>query len=124
MTLRIVSIDNHPSIRLAVDGPMTSDSLPAGPTEMLGSLLGGGWASHRILLDLGKADHIDSSAIGWLLNCHKALESGGGAMVLHSVHPNVARVLKMLKIDCILPIADNEQAANDMLGVREKRHAA
>jgi len=122
--LRIVSIDNDPSIRIAVDGPLTSENVVASPAETLGALLGAGWARHRIVVDMSKADHIDSSAIGWLLNCHRALESAGGSMVLHSVQPNVLRILRMLKIESILPIVEDEEAATATTEMCLGRHAA
>jgi anti-anti-sigma factor len=122
--LRIVSIDNDPSIRLAVDGPLTAEKISAAAGKMLGCLLGGGWARHRILMDLGHVDYIDSSAVGWLLNCHKAMQNAGGSIVLHSIQPTVMRVLKLLKIDTIIPVVDDEQAASQALAQRVSRNAA
>lgn len=111
MMLRIVCIENDPSIRVAVEGPLTSDNITGSPEQLLSGLLGAGWAGHRILMDLSKSDHIDSSAIGWLLDCHKAMEKAGGSITLHSVQPTVLRILKILKIDSLIPIETDEQAA-------------
>lgn len=110
MNLRIVSIERDGSVRMAVDGPITSESFTSADNP-LEQLLGGEWWRHHLLLDLSKADHVDSAGVGWLINCHKAMTLHGGSMVLHSVQPKAMRILQTLKIDTIVPLAQNEPAA-------------
>ncbi len=111
MKLQIVSIDNVGSVRLLAEGPFTSDSFPADSHNPLHLLLGDGWPKHRLVLDLSKIDNIDSSAIGWLINCHTELSTNGGRMVLHSIQPRVQQMLRALKFEAMMPLADDELSA-------------
>jgi anti-anti-sigma factor len=115
MNLRIVSIERDGSVRLEVDGPITSDSFAAASDNPLEGLLGGEWWRHHLLLDMSRADYLDSAGVGWLINCHRALTVHGGTMALHSVPAKALRILQTLKIDSILPLAQNEAAARKVL---------
>ena len=121
MNLRMVSIESDGSVRIAADGPITSTCFQSpADNNPLQLLLGAGWARHRVMLDMARADHIDSCALGWLINCHREFEENHGLLVLHSVQPKVLRILKTLKLDTIIPMVDNELAA---LNVRWKEAA-
>jgi hypothetical protein len=111
MKLQIVSIDNDGSVRLLAEGPFTSDSFPNGGDNPLHVLLGDGWSKHRLVLDLSKVEQIDSSAIGWLINCHSELSKSGGRMVLHSIQPRVHQMLRALKFEAMMPLLEDELTA-------------
>jgi len=111
MILRTVSIDNDGSVRIAADGPLTCRSFKGGGDNPLATLLGNGWVRQTILLDLRRADYFDSFALGWLLNCHRELSQNGGMMLLHSASPKVIQFLRLLKLEAILPIYENENTA-------------
>jgi anti-anti-sigma factor len=120
MGLRIICIDDGGAVRLASDGPITSDMFfTAGVDNPLEALLGAAWSRHRVLLDLRQTEYIDSSAVGWLLNSHKAFVGAGGRLVLHSVQPKVRRILTTLRIDAVVPLAEDEPAARLVLNQKE-----
>lgn len=77
--------------------------------EPLGDLLGEEPYGKRVLLDMGTAEKIDSSGIGWLVTCHKRFVEGEGKLVIHSVQPFVANVLKVVRLDRFFNIASNER---------------
>lgn len=112
MSLRLVSIDADGCVRIAADGPLTSDNI-LGEGNPLAELLGGGWGKHRILLDLALADFIDSCAIGWLIETQRDLTRSGGRLAVYNVLPRVLRVLKILRIDSLVPLVDSELAARE-----------
>lgn len=115
MGLRMVCIDDGSVVRLASDGPITSCNFASAVDNPFQTLLGAAWAKHRILLDLRQTDYIDSSAVGWLLNSHRAFTAGGGRLVLHSLHPKVRRILTTLRVDAVVPLADDEISAQYLL---------
>lgn len=112
MSLRLISIDADGCVRIAADGPLTSDNLEADANPLAG-LLGGSWGKHRILLDLAGADYIDSCAIGWLIETQRDLARTGGRLAVYNILPRVLRVLKILRIDTLVPLVDSELAARE-----------
>jgi len=81
----------------------------------LEKLLGDNWASRRVALGFRATEYIDSAAIGWLLSLHKTIGEGGGKLVLHSMNPSVVRVLKMMRIDSVLSLVENQAQAETLL---------
>ncbi len=83
--------------------------------EPLEKLLGSAPYDKQIILNLDGADRIDSSGIGWLVTCHKRSSEGGGQLVIHSVQPMVANVLKTVRLDKFFNMVHNERQALEVL---------
>jgi len=111
MILRTVSIDIDGCVRVAADGPLTCRSLKGAGDNPLQTLLGNGWSRRKVLLDLRRADYFDSFALGWLINCHRELSTNGGLLLLHSASHKIIQFLRLLKLESILPIYENENSA-------------
>lgn len=92
-------------------GSMTLEFFLAG-NDPLADLLGGpSGYSRRVLLNLEKTDFIDSSGIGWLIKWHQRFKKAGGVFVIHSLPPMIRNMLKLLQLDKILELAEDEAAA-------------
>jgi len=115
MKLSVVAIDKDGVVRIRADGPITSADLLADARNPLENVIGANWSAMRILLDLSKVQYIDSSAIGWLINSHKELKANGGRIVVHSVQPAVLQVLKLLKIEKVVAMAEDESRGRELL---------
>ncbi len=111
MKLSLVSIEKEGFVRIATEGNITSTDFLADGKNPLQPILGQAWAGNKVLLDMDKTNYIDSTAIGWLIGCHKEFKGQGGMFVVHSVQPAVKQVLDLLKIGKVVPIVDNEVAA-------------
>ncbi|MHC4993651.1 MAG: STAS domain-containing protein [Planctomycetota bacterium] len=111
MNITLKSIEPNDTLLISVQGNITSMSTEEGAANPLEGILGAGWASKTVIVDLEKVSYIDSSAIGWLINTTKHFETQGGRMILHSVHPNVQQVFDLLSIGAILTITEDESAA-------------
>ena len=111
MKLSLVSIEKEGLIRVATDGNITSTDFQADAKNPLAQIMGQTWSTNKLLLDMDKTAYIDSTAIGWLISCHKEFKNHGGVFVVHSVQPAVKQVLDLLKIGKVVPIVDNEAAA-------------
>jgi len=68
----------------------------------------------RLLLGLSEAVYVDSRGVGWLLKCHKRCREAGGIFVIHSIPPLVNDVLRVLRLNKVLDLADDEVKARAM----------
>lgn len=101
-------------VKVRVSGPVTQRELSP-QDEPLGELLGPSGYSRTVLLDLGDVSYLDSSGVGWLLTCHKRMKQAGGTLVVHSFSPIVSNVLRVLKLERVLQLADNARAAGELV---------
>ena len=62
-----------------------------------------GTRSQRIVLDLGQVDFLDSSGLGAIVSVMKLLPSGQ-RLELAALTGNVAKVLRLTRMDTIFPI--------------------
>jgi anti-anti-sigma factor len=115
MKLTLLSFEKEGYIRLAAEGNITSADFSADGRNPLEAVLGPNWPKLRVMLDLGRTTYVDSSAIGWLINCHKEFKNGGGKIVVHSIPPKVEQVFTLLKIGKVVPLARDEASAKDLL---------
>lgn len=110
MKLSVASIDKY-LVRVEAEGEITMRDFRAEGPDPFETLLGAGWASHKVVLDFAKVAFVDSSAIGWLMTCRRAFERDGGLFLVHSIQPRVRQVLDLLRVGKALPLLDNERAA-------------
>lgn len=64
-----------------------------------------------VLIDMSESDFIDSSGLSWLLVAHKRFCEAKGQLILHSLTPNVLDTLKMMRLNMVLNLADDEEQA-------------
>ena len=114
-TLKIVEQEKSGIIRVAASGEAAALTFPSADSMLFDEILGPDWASRRVLLDMDQVHYLDSSAIGWLLNVRKTFRAAGGRLVLHSLQPQVHRVLDMLKIGKVIPLAADLKEARRLL---------
>ena len=110
MKLSVVSIDKQ-LVRIDVEGEITMRDFRAEGRDPFETLLGAGWASHKVALNFARVSAADSSAIGWLMTCRREFERKGGAVVVHSIHPRVRQVMDMLRVGKAVPLVKDEAAA-------------
>jgi anti-anti-sigma factor len=83
--------------------------------EPLQELLGEDCFSRQVLLDLQGVDSIDSSGVGWLLSCQKKFRTSGGTLVLHSLSPAARDVMKILNMQLVFKMTEDEAAARRLV---------
>ncbi len=81
----------------------------------LDELLGEECYGRKVLFDLRRVTAIDSSGVGWLLSTQKSFRMQGGKMVLHSLSPFARDVLKILNMQLVFQIAENETSARQLV---------
>jgi anti-anti-sigma factor len=99
--------------------------------ELLGDITASAWAqqSHdpfvslygedvyakRVIIDMSKTQHVDSTGIVWILTCKKRFQKQGGKVVLHSLTPSTQRLFNMMRLHLVLSLAPSEDLAKSLL---------
>jgi anti-anti-sigma factor len=110
MQLFLTSEDDN-IVCIACEGEISQSRFPSSEHNPLEELLGDGFYQRLVVFDLGEATFIDSSGVGWLLNCHKCFLAAGGRLILHSVPGTVDQVLNLLRLHTILTIKADKASA-------------
>jgi anti-anti-sigma factor len=114
-TLSLLGKDPDGVVHIAAHGDAETTDFSASKLAHFDALLGGDWAAKRVVLNMENVPYLVSAAIGWLLMSQKGFRAAGGALVLHSAQPAVANVLKLLKVERVIPIAADEASAVALL---------
>ena len=93
---------------VAPTGELDLASAPRLRQEILPVLLGG---EHRVVVDLGGIDFVDSVGAGLLVAVRKRAVALGGELRLARPEPQVARVLELAGIDRIVEVSDTVEEA-------------
>jgi anti-anti-sigma factor len=118
MKLSIVT-DDGSVVRVQCEGEISQIRFQS-EGNPLENLLGPGCYARKVLLDLERADWIDSSGISWLVRTHTDFQKQGGAFILYALAPRVAEVLRFCRMDRIFRLAADEPAAR-ALATGEKK---
>jgi anti-anti-sigma factor len=111
MKLNLQEIDATGVAHVAADGDITIRDFANPAMNPLESVLGSSWATHRVMLSLEHVTFIDSSAIGWLFDCHRKFKEKGGRVIWYNPSPRVKDMLDLLKMGQLLQICATEADA-------------
>ena len=111
MKLSLRDIDKSGVVRIGAEGDITVRDFADPGKNPLEIVLGEKWPGHRVIIGLAKINFIDSSAIGWLIDCNRKFKESGGRMILHSPTPRVNDVIDLLRMREVLEICPTEEAA-------------
>lgn len=65
----------------------------------------------KVVVDMGGVQHLSSSALGMLITLKSTIEGYGGAVRLANVKDNLKEIFKMTRLDKVIQIKDNVDAA-------------
>src|SRR3954447_19619054 len=65
----------------------------------------------KILLNFSNVEYLSSAALGKLITLNKKVNGAGGRLVLCNIDPNIYEVFKITKLNEIIKIQKDEQAA-------------
>ena len=82
--------------------------------EVLRGLIDGG--ATRIVLDLQELFYICSLGIGVIAKTRSELDQRQGMLVIQSPREDVRKLLSMLRLDRLIPIADSLEEAKEICG--------
>jgi anti-anti-sigma factor len=67
--------------------------------------------ANEIIFDLSNVDFIDSAGIGFIVSIFKSIKSKNGKFALASLKSKPHEVFKLTRLDKIIPIYENTEAA-------------
>ena len=70
----------------------------------------------KVVFDLAELEYVDSTGIGILVMCCGKLRKAGGEMRVAAVQPRIAQLMKMTRVDEILPPYPTTAAATESFG--------
>ena len=109
-----ITADDGFIVRAQIVGRM-AHRFDASDEEPLHAALGYDTYNRRIMLDLSEVSAIDTSGLSWLLLVNKRLDYFAGKLVVYSLSPAVRSLLRVLNLQAVLTIANNEDAAEAIL---------
>ena len=101
-------------ILVQITGELSQKRLLA-HADPLREQLGDDCYRHKVLLDMRGVAAIDSSGVGWLLSSQKQFRAQGGKLVLHSLSPFARDVMKILNMQLVFRIAEDEKSARRLV---------
>jgi len=73
-------------------------------------------ARRKLVLDMRRLQHVSSQMIGVVIQLHRKSEAIKGRLVVCGMQPKVFEGFKLMRLDKILTIVDDEAAASRTLG--------
>lgn len=113
MEVKLLS-DDGDVLRLAATGDLSREGFPL-DFQPFTALLGPHGYARRVLLSLVEPVIINTADMSWLLVLHKRFRESGGRLVIHSLRPRVAEMLRFVRFELVLEIAEDETAALELL---------
>lgn len=101
--------DESGIVVMAITGTMTMGNQLLQLEWSVGDLIKN--QQNRIVFDMSKVTHIDSSAIGILVTCHGNVRNSGGELRFAGVTDQVLTILRMVSLDKLLPLDASVDAA-------------
>jgi ABC-type transporter Mla MlaB component len=86
--------------------------------DPLVKLLGPQVYSRKVLLNLERANLLDTSGISWLIHCHENCERAGGMLVLHAIPLRIRHLLQLLHLDHLLHTTTDLASAREIASKR------
>ncbi len=112
-SLVVKKIADQPEfLSAASSGTITRDALEE--NESPEEILGNESFSRIVLLSLADCDTIDSSGVSWLIRFHQRCARDSGKLIIHSVPPMIERTLRLLHMEQLFSLAENEAAARKL----------
>ncbi|MBA2882645.1 anti-sigma B factor antagonist [Desulfosalsimonas propionicica] len=65
----------------------------------------------KVAIDMGKVKFMDSSGVGAMLSCLRAIHQNSGELRLFSVKPNLYQLFKLVRLDTLVGIHENRKTA-------------
>jgi anti-sigma B factor antagonist len=70
----------------------------------------------KIILDLSKVSYVDSFGIGILVGAFGRCKEGGGVMRVAGVQDKILHIIKIARVDLVLPLDASVEEAEQKLG--------
>jgi anti-anti-sigma factor len=110
MKLTLLPLQDDDVIRVRCDGDLTLRGQGSGG-DPLEALLGPRSFGHKVVVNLEKAQSIDTSGVSWLMGLQERFRKSNGRLVFYGISPRVTQTLDFLRLMPLLTTAPTEAAA-------------
>jgi anti-sigma B factor antagonist len=107
LSIQVDHLGPHPVVRLS--GDVDVESSPALAQTLMTVLADLG--AQTLVLDLTEVEFVDSSGLGALVGAHQRASLQGSTLILAGLHPRVAKVLRITKLNKVFSVADSVEEA-------------
>src|SRR5262249_26682741 len=110
MKLTYKPLSNDEILRVACEGSLSVRAQPRGSDPLL-DLLGPHCYRQKVVLNLERADGVDTSGLMWLIRVVTKFDQGGGRLAVYGFSPNFRNMLEVLGMTGMVTLASSEQLA-------------
>lgn len=115
MKLTVQETDSASITHVLAEGDITIADFADPGKNPLELILGPDWAAKRLLVSMERIGFIDSSAFGWMFDCHRRCLQKGGNIAWFGPTPRVKEMIDLLKMRHLMAIYDTEAEARAAL---------
>ena len=112
MKLTYKPLPNDEVLRVVCEGPVSVRGRPPG-SEPLQELLGPRCYKQKVVLNLERADGMDTSGLTWMVRVAGLFAAGGGRFAVYGFSPTIRHTLEVLGMIGTIPLASAEALAID-----------
>lgn len=112
MKLTYKPLPNDEVLRVVCEGLVSLRDRPPG-SEPLQELLGPRCYKQKVVLNLERADGMDTSGLTWMVKVAGHFVTGGGRFVVYGFSPTIRHTLEVLGMIGTIPLASSEALAID-----------
>ncbi len=109
--MRLIRLDDDGQfLKLRVEGHLVPGGLVT-DDDPLENEFGSQVFERTVFLNMDSVEGINSAGVSWLLNINRRFQRGGGRLLIHSPPGMVMQALRLLRVDRVLELVENEAEA-------------
>ncbi len=106
MAIKVTKLSEGNIVLLEPKGSLIGGNETDELKESLAKLLNDG--HRKVLIDLGKVDYLNSTALGTLVSAHTSYSKQGGKIKLCNVNKNIKNIFVITKLTLVFDVLDSQ----------------
>jgi anti-sigma B factor antagonist len=109
MAIKVTNLSEGNIVLLEPKGSLIGGKETDELKESLNKLLSDG--HKKVVIDLGKVDYLNSTALGTLVSAHTSYSKQGGQVKLCNVNKNIKNIFVITKLTLVFDVLDGQMEA-------------
>lgn len=106
MAIKVTKLSEGKIVVLEPKGSLIGGNETEELKQSLAKLLADGY--RKVLVDLGKVDYLNSTALGTLVSAHTSYSKQGGKIKLCNVNKNIKNIFVITKLTLVFDVLDSQ----------------